>query len=70
MKPLLYHEIDNKVEAAKISLGKRDRVPIVAGYKGSQVVVEVSQSDYNSEITPMIQQKLWMQWTRLGMLRV
>ncbi len=57
-EPLLFQELDAKAEAAKISLGKRPNVPCVVGYRGSQVVVELTQEGYHKDIEPMIRQSL------------
>lgn len=57
-EPLLFQEIDTKAEAAKISLGNRDHVPCVVGYKGGQIIVELKQDEFNRSIDPLVKQSL------------
>lgn len=55
---LLFAEIDAKCEAAKLSLGKRAKVPVVVGYRGSQVVIELTREEYQKSVHGLIQQSL------------
>ena len=55
---LLYQELDSKSEAAKISLGRQPKVPVVIGYKGSQVIVEFTQDEYHQSIDRLVGQSL------------
>lgn len=55
---LLFSEIDSKCESAKFSLNNRDKVPIVVGYKGSQVVVTITKEQYQKSVDDLIQQSL------------
>lgn len=52
--PLLFAELEAKAESAKISLGKREKVPCVVGYKGRQVIVELVQEEFHRNIDPLI----------------
>jgi len=56
--PLLFHDLASRVEAAKISLGKRPEVPVVVGYNGAQVVVKVAQEWLHQAIDPLVDQSL------------
>lgn len=56
--PMLMLEIANKAETAKISLGKRDEVQCVVGYKGDQIIETFKAQEYQAAIVPMIQQCL------------
>jgi len=56
--PLFRQDLQQRSEAAKISLGGRPEVPIVAAYNGSQVVVRVTQEDFHKDIDPIIGQPL------------
>ncbi len=55
---LFFQDLDAKVEAAKISLGTRPQVPCVLGYKGSQVVVELTADLYHASIEEMVHRSL------------
>ena len=57
-EPLLFLELNRNVEAAKISLGRQKKVPIRAGYKGKEVVSEVTQDEFHTAIAPFVQQTL------------
>ncbi|MEE9296251.1 MAG: Hsp70 family protein [Phycisphaerae bacterium] len=56
--PLFFPDLAQRVEAAKISLGNRPEVPIVAGYKGRQVIVKVTRDEFHKAIAPLVQQSL------------
>jgi len=56
--PLFILDIEQRIEAAKVSLGRRQEVPIVAAYKGNQVVVRVTQEQFHQDIDPIIGQTL------------
>lgn len=57
-EPLFFMDLDQRVEAAKISLNNRKKVPIVVPYNGNQMVIELSQEDFHRDIDPLIQQSL------------
>jgi len=46
-------DIQRRVEAAKFSLGRQAQVPIVVSYGGRQVIVKVSQDEFNAAIEPL-----------------
>ncbi len=54
-EPLLFLDLYQRVEAAKISLGTQKEVPIVVGYRGSQIIVKVTQDEFHSDIMPLVQ---------------
>ena len=56
--PLFFYDTEQRAEAAKISLGKRPEVPIVIAYKGTQVIVKVTQKEFQQDVAPLIQQCL------------
>jgi len=56
--PLFFHDISTRIEAAKISLGSRKEVPIVAAYNGGQVVVRLTQDWFHKTIDPLVKQSL------------
>ncbi|MFH1211328.1 MAG: Hsp70 family protein [Candidatus Woesearchaeota archaeon] len=51
-------DIDQRVEAAKISLNNRKKVSVVLHHHGSQAIVEVTQEEFYKSIDPLIQQSL------------
>ena len=53
---LFFLELSQKVEAAKVSLGKQKEVPIVVAYDGQQVIAKIAQEDYHAAIAPLVQQ--------------
>ena len=57
-EPLFFHDLYQRVEQAKLSLGNRKQVPIVAALNGSQVVVQVTQDEFHRAIEPLVQQTL------------
>jgi len=54
--PLFHLDLDQRVEAAKISLNSREKVPVVVHCKGNQAVFEISQDQFHHDIDPLIQQ--------------
>jgi molecular chaperone DnaK len=57
-EPLFFHDLEQRVENAKISLSNRKEVPIVAAFNGSQVVVRITQEEFHKDIDPLIRQSL------------
>jgi len=57
-EPLFFMDLDQRVEAAKISLNNRKKVPVVVPYNGNQIVLELAQEDFHKDIDPLIQQTL------------
>ena len=57
-EPLFFMDLDMRVEAAKISLNNRKKVPIVIPYNGNQMVLEITQDEFHKDIDPLIQQSL------------
>jgi molecular chaperone DnaK len=57
-EPLFFLDLDQRVEAAKISLNNRKKVPIVVQHNGNQAIVEVSQEEFYKDIEALIQQSL------------
>jgi molecular chaperone DnaK len=57
-EPLFFLDIDLRVEAAKISLNNRKKVPIVAQHNGNQTIVEISHEEFHRDIEHLIQQSL------------
>ena len=57
-EPLFHYDLDQRVEAAKISLATRSEVPIVIGYQGGQLVAKITQGDFHQAIDPLVQQSL------------
>ena len=57
-EPLFYHDLHQRVEQAKLSLGHRKEVPIVAAFNGSQVVVTITQEEFHKAIEPLVRQSL------------
>ena len=57
-EPLFYMDLDQRVEAAEISLNNRKKVPIVIPYNGNQMVLEITQEEFHRDIDPLIQQSL------------
>lgn len=57
-EPLFFLDLDQRVEAAKISLNGRKKVPIVVQHNGNQAIVEVSQEEFHKDIEALIQQSL------------
>lgn len=55
--PLLRHEVLNKAEAGKISLGKQKEVPIVVSFQG-QHVIKITQEQYHAAIKPLVDQAI------------
>jgi molecular chaperone DnaK len=56
--PLFSLDLDQRVEAAKISLNNRKKVPIVVPYNGNQTVFELTQEEFHKDIDPLIEQTL------------
>ena len=56
--PLFFYDLEQKVEAAKISLGNREEVPIVVVFDGSQIIRKVLQVEFHKAIEPIVQQTL------------
>lgn len=56
--PLLFLDLNHRIEAAKISLGNQKEVPIVVSYNGRQNVIKVTQHEFQAAITPLVQQSL------------
>ncbi len=56
--PMLFSELDAKAESTKISLGNREKVPCVIGYKGNQIIVELTQEEFHRSIEPLVWQSL------------
>lgn len=56
--PLFHLDADQRVEAAKVSLNNRTKVPIVLQCNGSQAVFEISQDDFHKDIDPLIDQTI------------
>lgn len=55
---LFFLDLDQRLETAKVSLGKQKEVPIVVGYQGRQVIVKVSQGEFHAAIDPLVRQSL------------
>jgi len=55
---LFFMDLDQRVEAAKISLNNRKKVPIVVQHNGNQAIVEICQEEFHKDIEPLIQQSL------------
>ncbi len=53
---LFFLDLDARIETAKASLGTRAQVPIVASFKGQQVVVPVEQSAFRAASLPLLVQ--------------
>jgi len=56
--PLFFLDLDQRIEAAKLSLGSRKEVPVVATCDGRQVVAKVTQDEFHHDIRPLVQQSL------------
>ena len=55
---LFYHDLMDRVENAKKSLGNRKEVPIVISYNGTQIIDKLTQEWYHQAIDPLIDQTL------------
>lgn len=51
-------DLDQRVEAAKLSLNRQSKVPIVTWYHGEQFIVEISQAQFHHDIDPLIQKTI------------
>ena len=56
--PLLFLELGQTIERAKISLNTRKEVPIVVSHNGHQLVVKISQDQFHADIDPLFQKSL------------
>ena len=56
--PLLFLELGQTIERAKISLNTRKEVPIVVSHDGHQLVVKISQGEFHADIDPLFQKSL------------
>ena len=56
--PLFFLDLEQRVEQAKLSLGQRDKVPLVVALDGRQVVVALSRSQFHADIDPLVDQSL------------
>lgn len=56
--PLFFLDLEQRAEAAKVSLGSRPEVAIVTAYQGDSVVVNVTQQEFHAEIGPLVNQSL------------
>ncbi len=55
---LFYHDLMDRVENAKKSLGNRKEVPIVISYNGTQIIDKLTQEWFHNSIDPLIDQTL------------
>ena len=55
---LFFLDLDQRIEAAKISLGKQKEVPIVVGHQGRQVIIKITQDEFHTAIEPLVRQTL------------
>lgn len=55
---LFFLDLDQRIEAAKRSLGKQKEVPIVVAHQGHQVVVKITQEEFHAAIEPLVHQTL------------
>jgi molecular chaperone DnaK len=55
---MFFADLEQRVEQAKLSLGRQERVRIVVALDGQQFVVTVSQKDFQADIAPLVQQAL------------
>ncbi|MFA6186473.1 MAG: Hsp70 family protein [Phycisphaerae bacterium] len=55
---LFRHDIDQRIEAAKISLNNRKNVSVVLHHHGNQAIVEVTQDEFHKATDHLIQQSL------------
>ena len=55
---LFFLDLDQRIEAAKISLGKQKEVPIVVGHAGRQVIVKITQDEFHAAIEQLVGQTL------------
>jgi molecular chaperone DnaK len=56
--PLLFLDLRQRVEAAKISLGRQQEVPIVVSHDGKQFVVKITQAEFHQSIDHLIDKSL------------
>ncbi len=55
---LFFLDLDQRIETAKISLGKQKEVPIVASFVGQQTIVKITQVEFHASIDSLIGQSL------------
>jgi molecular chaperone DnaK len=56
--PMLFCDLEQRVERAKFSLAQREEVPIVAAINGKHIVVKVKRTEFHQGIDPLVQQSL------------
>jgi len=56
--PLFYHDLDQRVERAKISLATQAKVPVVINCNGNQLISEITQDEFHNMIDPLVQEAL------------
>lgn len=56
--PLFFLDLDQRLDQAKISLGRQPQVPIVLSFQGEQVVVTITQNQFESLIADLTDQSL------------
>ncbi len=55
---LLFLELGQKAEQAKVSLSSQSEVPIVVAHRGKQVITRITAQAYQAAIEPLIRQSL------------
>ncbi len=55
---LAFLDLDQRVEAAKVSLGKQHQVPIIASFEGQQVIAKITQVEFHKSIDQLICQSI------------
>lgn len=56
--PLFWYDLDQRIEATKISLNNRKKVSVVLHFNGSQAIVDITQAQFHKAIKPLVKQSL------------